>query len=221
MTNQNIAFRQLVGRNLAKARRELKYTQREIALKLFGNEKDHLKISKAETGVALPDCEVLHHLCRLYGVSSDWVLGFTDVVELSPVIGNAGVLFTSLINTLDEELKKLCFELCMQGSKHISNFPSPLYLELLNKIDVFLNIVAEIPEAKTKEFYELKRISKQCRNVLKKQEQEMQEQVETLLSTDKSFYDADNLLLSLEPDTNSGKFNKALALSAVKKNRGA
>lgn len=47
----------------------------------------------------------------------------------------------------------------------------------------------------------------------------MREQVEILITNDKKPFDAENLLLSLEPPSNEGKFNKALALNAVRKGK--
>lgn len=219
MANQDTDLRKLISRNLAQARRVLKYTQRDVARAIFGNEKDHLKISKMENGSMLPDAELLHRLCLLYAVSSDWVLGFNDAVELDPNIGNAGVLFTKLIEQVDNTVKDLCFELCIKASNQISQIPKPIYLDLLNKVEKILPILAKNTDIEPNKLKELENITKQCRFSLEKQRLLMREQVEILITNDKKPFDAENLLLSLEPPSNEGKFNKALALNAVRKGK--
>lgn len=62
----------IISKNLATLRRKNKLTQVQLAEKLNYSDK---AISKWEKGESLPSVEVLHTLCKLYGVSMDYIVG--------------------------------------------------------------------------------------------------------------------------------------------------
>lgn len=67
---ENLNF--IIAKNLATLRRKNKLTQLELAQKLNYSDK---AISKWEKGESLPSVEVLHTICKLYGVSMDYMVG--------------------------------------------------------------------------------------------------------------------------------------------------
>ncbi len=62
----------IIAKNLASLRRKNKLTQAQLAEKLNYSDK---AISKWEKGESLPSVEVLHKICKLYGVSMDYIVG--------------------------------------------------------------------------------------------------------------------------------------------------
>ena len=67
---ENLNF--IIAKNLASLRRKNKLTQVQLAEKLNYSDK---AISKWEKGESLPSVEVLHTICKLYGVSMDYIVG--------------------------------------------------------------------------------------------------------------------------------------------------
>lgn len=62
----------IIAKNLSELRRKNKLTQLEVAEKLNYSDK---AVSKWEQGESLPGIEVLYRLCKLYGVSLDYIVG--------------------------------------------------------------------------------------------------------------------------------------------------
>ena len=67
---ENLNF--IIAKNLSTLRRKNKLTQLQLAEKLNYSDK---AISKWEKGESLPSVEVLHTICKLYGVSMDYIVG--------------------------------------------------------------------------------------------------------------------------------------------------
>ncbi len=67
---ENLNF--IIAKNLSSLRRKNKLTQVQLAEKLNYSDK---AISKWEKGESLPPVEVLHKICKLYGVSMDYIVG--------------------------------------------------------------------------------------------------------------------------------------------------
>ena len=60
----------IIGKNLAELRKRKKYTQLDLANILGYSDK---AISKWEKGDSLPDIEVLYNICKMYGVTLDYL----------------------------------------------------------------------------------------------------------------------------------------------------
>ena len=60
----------IIARNLVELRKRNKYTQQDLAEILQYSDK---AISKWEKGDSLPDIEVLYQICKLYGVTLDYL----------------------------------------------------------------------------------------------------------------------------------------------------
>ncbi len=67
---ENLNF--IIAKNLSSLRKKNKLTQVQLAEKLNYSDK---AISKWEKGESLPSVEVLYKLCKLYGVSMDYIVG--------------------------------------------------------------------------------------------------------------------------------------------------
>ena len=67
---ENLNF--IIAKNLSSLRRKNKLTQVQLAEQLNYSDK---AISKWEKGESLPSVEVLHKICKLYGVSIDYMVG--------------------------------------------------------------------------------------------------------------------------------------------------
>ncbi|MFA6755987.1 MAG: helix-turn-helix transcriptional regulator [Bacilli bacterium] len=69
-------IKQTIAKNLVELRKAKKLTQSELAQKLNYSDK---AISKWETGETLPDIEILYNLCKLYGVTLDYLTSNEDI----------------------------------------------------------------------------------------------------------------------------------------------
>ena len=67
---ENLSF--IIAKNLSSLRKKNKLTQVQLAEMLNYSDK---AISKWEKGESLPSVEVLHKLCKIYGVSMDYMVG--------------------------------------------------------------------------------------------------------------------------------------------------
>ena len=134
----DLETRAMIGRKLALARERSGMLQHKVALKLFGVEQKN-RISEMENGKTLPDAELLQVMCSLYRVSVDWVLGFTINPELNETESVAGVLFNSVGDILSENLNALTAQMSLLCAKHISSFPKPLTLQLLDSAKTVVN----------------------------------------------------------------------------------
>lgn len=81
---ENLNF--IIAKNLSALRKKNKLTQLQLAEMLNYSDK---AISKWEKGESLPSVEVLHKLCKLYGVSMDYMVG--DEKKEPKVIETAAV----------------------------------------------------------------------------------------------------------------------------------
>lgn len=124
--------RVMIGRNLCKAREMAKMTQSTVMQIVFDEPRQKNRICEIETGKSLPDAELLHVLCKLYGVSSDWILGFTIEPELDETAARAGMLYNGLSETLGTMLQSLTTQLSLVGVRHIQSMPKPSMLALLD-----------------------------------------------------------------------------------------
>lgn len=134
----DLEIRAMIGRKLALARERSGMLQHEVAIELFGIAQKN-RISEMENGKTLPDAELLQVMCSLYRVSVDWVLGFTINPELNETESVAGVLFNSVGDILSENLNALTAQMSLLCAKHISSFPKPLTLQLLDNAKTVVN----------------------------------------------------------------------------------
>ncbi len=114
--------RVLIGRKLAMARDMAQLRQEDVALEIFGTPHKN-RMSEIENGKLMPDAELLSVLCQKYGVSSDWVLGFTVEPELDKTASVAGILFNSLGDMMSEYTQAMAFQLSMAAAQHVTSFP--------------------------------------------------------------------------------------------------
>lgn len=215
MNEQNLEKRSLIGANLAQARRTIGLTQQQVALQIFGSKDKAKKMSDIERGLQMPDAELLQTLCLLYGVSSDWIYGFSDAVELDPQIGNAGVLFTKLYTQIEEAINKISLELCLIGAKQLPNIPHSKCLELLNIIKSIEGICSGKTHINTACLNDLFKISKELNAVIERQEHILLEQLEGFFSEAVEYHDTANLITNTQKDSRR-IFTNALSLNKKK-----
>lgn len=122
--------RVLIGRKLAMARDMSQLRQEDVAMEIFGTPHKN-RMSEIENGKLMPDAELLSVLCQKYGVSSDWVLGFTVEPELDKTASVAGILFNSLGDMMSEYTQAMAFQLSMAAAQHVTSFPKALTVQLL------------------------------------------------------------------------------------------
>lgn len=122
--------RVLIGRKLAMARDMSQLRQEDVAMEIFGTPHKN-RMSEIENGKLMPDAELLSVLCQKYGVSSDWVLGFTVEPELDKTASVAGILFNSLGDMMSEYTQAMAFQLSIAAAQHVTSFPKALTVQLL------------------------------------------------------------------------------------------
>lgn len=72
---------EVFSQRLRKLRKERKMSQRELAQAL--NLSD-VSVSRYELGAAQPSIETIQTLCNLFGVTSDYLIGTTDMLPVKP-----------------------------------------------------------------------------------------------------------------------------------------
>lgn len=218
MNEQSLEKRRLIGLNLAHARLTVNFTQAQVAVRVFDDVAKTKKISEIERGFRLPDAELLQTLCLLYGVSSDWVLGFNEAIELDPLCGDAGVLYVKLAEQIEQTINKISLELCKVGATHIPKLPKNKFLEIVNIIleikDIYPNNIEQMHE-KLKHLFKLANESK---NILNKQDKLLKKQLSGLFEQSIEYQDSHNLITSLPTELDRHKAKHMLTLN---KKRGA
>lgn len=138
-----------IGKNLAYAREVSGLTQVDVIVKLFGTDNPSKSvISDMESGKRLPDADLLQRICLLYGVSADWILGFTAEVELDPNLGHAGVIYQKVHDLVSETAKSMTMKLCLVGAEHLQTLPKSQIILLVNHVK---KLVAELRPHVTRE----------------------------------------------------------------------
>lgn len=123
-------IRVLIGRKLALARENAELKQDEVAINLFGLEQKN-RISEIENGRTLPDAELLMTMCKLYGVSADWILGFKIEPELDETASIAGILINSVGDTVFEQVYSITAQISMLYAQHIKSLPKTDVVKLI------------------------------------------------------------------------------------------
>lgn len=132
---QDVERRRIIGKNLATARKLSGLSQSDVMLHVWGEENTRQKnrISEIENGAdTLPDAELLCVLCQLYGVSADYILGFSVEPEIDMTAGRFGVMYNGLRSTLTDHLESVVEELSRIGAQQMAQFPKPSMMGMLH-----------------------------------------------------------------------------------------
>ena len=70
----------MIGEKIANLRKQKGLSQEDIAKKLYVSRQ---AVSKWEKNQSLPDIEKINELCKLFGVSSDYLINDTDTYQIS------------------------------------------------------------------------------------------------------------------------------------------
>ena len=205
MNEQSLERRKQIGGNLAYARQSLELTQNQVALKIFGDEAKYKKISEIERGFRLPDAELLQTLCLFYGVSSDWVLGFSEAIELDPLIGNANVLFMKVATQIDTAVQRIAIELCQLGAKQIPKLPKRKYLEILNLILEIKDISPNNAVLLKQKMNILFNLANQSKKTLNRQDKILERQIDSVFKESPEYSDTQNLLTNIPKKSQRAK----------------
>ncbi|MBF7683000.1 helix-turn-helix transcriptional regulator [Acinetobacter sp. B5B] len=137
----------LIGRRLAKARILVKLSQSEVMNRVFcqsGKTKTANKTSRAnriseiENGHKIPDAEILQKLCLLYGVSADWVLGFTIEPEFDRNSSRVGLLLNGVHDVTTRMIKEISQSVAEVGANYLGELPKSCHLELLDRAKILI-----------------------------------------------------------------------------------
>ena len=111
----------MIGRNLAVARKLAGLTQLEVMERVWHRTDNKNRISELENGAVPLSLDVLIHLCRLYGVSADYILGFSVEPELDLTAGRVGHIYNHM-KILVEDMTKA---LCVTAAQNMAAMPKP------------------------------------------------------------------------------------------------
>lgn len=179
--------RVMIGRNLARARVLSNFSQAKVMQVIFGtkNPKQKNRISEIEHGRILPDAELLHQLCKLYCVSSDYILGFSQEIVLDPTVGRASLLYNSLNETLGEMLQSLTSQLCLVGVRHINTLPACSVLALLDTVKQYLKTQKiDIDSPHYEQLISMVKLVRQCETQMAIQERDMEIALDDIANRD-------------------------------------
>ena len=88
-----------IGQRLVDLRKQYKLTQQQVAERIWVNK---ASISAYELGTRLPSYEVLIKLARLYGVTTDYLLGVSEQHRAISVVGLSEKQISILLTLADE-----------------------------------------------------------------------------------------------------------------------
>ncbi len=88
-----------IGQRLVDLRKQYQLTQQQVAERIWVNK---ASISAYELGTRQPSYEVLIKLARLYGVSTDYLLGVAEQHRTVPVDGLSDKQISLILQLADE-----------------------------------------------------------------------------------------------------------------------
>ncbi|MBF7695868.1 helix-turn-helix domain-containing protein [Acinetobacter rathckeae] len=144
MTEKVSSFKRrelLIGRRLAKARILVNLSQSEVMRRIFSiptSAKRANRISEIENGHKIPDAEILQKLCLLYGVSADWVLGFTIEPEFDRNSSRVGLLLNGVHDVTTRMIKEISQSVAEVGANYLGELPKSCHLELLDRAKILI-----------------------------------------------------------------------------------
>lgn len=201
--------RVLIGRKLAMARDMSQLRQEDVAMEIFGTPHKN-RMSEIENGKLMPDAELLSVLCQKYGVSSDWVLGFTVEPELDKTASVAGILFNSLGDMMSEYTQAMAFQLSIAAAQHVTSFPKALTVQLLTAskelIKACLSQDKSIQEKVLPELQALMLIVRECEQNRAKQIRNLEMAIDDVFQRDESDLQEKALIDLIQ---NKKRFSKA------------
>lgn len=216
--NTDYGLRVIIGRNLARARVLANLPQSKVMQEIFGtkNPKQKNRISEIEHGRILPDAEVLHGLCKLYGISSDYILGFSCETALDPTVGRASMLYNSLNETFGEMLQSITSQLCLVGVRHINTLPSSSVLALLDAVKSYIK-TQKIDKSNPnyEQLINMMELVRECETQLAIQERDMEIALDDIANRDEE--EKRQMLLSDLVNSKTSRF-KACSLKKGEKN---
>ena len=135
-------LKMLIAKNLLAARMTAGLTQSDAMAELYQCEKPYFKaanrMSELEKGTRVLDVIGLVRLCKLYGVSADYILGFTDEPELNEASRLMGHIHTAMTEVAAASIEQYAQNLTASCGKYLSKLPSPKHLVV---IDVAMNVL--------------------------------------------------------------------------------
>lgn len=141
----NEGKRTLIGLKLCAARKLSKMTQTDVMLKIFNvkNPNQKNRISEIESGKVAPDSELLQELCLLYGVSADWILGFTVEPEIDLTASRVGLLYNGMAHALSPLVERIIEQVsgsfAEAGSQYLASLPNSGVLALIQNSKKIIN----------------------------------------------------------------------------------
>lgn len=125
-------FKKLVARNLTIARRMAGLSQEEVMTHVWHRSTNKNRISEIETGRVIPSLQILYALSRLYGVSTDYVMGLSAEPELDLTAGRVGMLYGGMKEVFIDAAQSFAGQMCALGAMHIASMPKPQAIALLS-----------------------------------------------------------------------------------------
>lgn len=174
----------LIGRKLAKARILVKLSQSEVMSRIFSvpiSAKRANRISEIENGHKIPDAEVLQKLCLLYGVSADWVLGFTIDPEFDHNASRVGILLNGVHDVTTRMIKEISQSVAEVGANYIGQLPKSCYLELLDRAKI---LIAHHQGEITDDIANLMACVRECEVLLAREQQGYYKQLDHMAERD-------------------------------------
>lgn len=165
---QDPETRRLIGRNLASARNLSGLSQSEVMSKIFGSKdpKQKNRISEIESGKTLPDAEILLRLCKLYGTSADYILGFSVEPEFDATAGRVGLLYNGMKEVTADMVQQIAMQLSMASASFLAAMPKPHNIALVEATKKvwreFTAHKSDIPPAMADAIFDMWNITREC-----------------------------------------------------------
>ncbi|WP_343597682.1 helix-turn-helix transcriptional regulator [Acinetobacter sp.] len=127
-----------IGKNLCTARNLANMTQSEVMVKVFNvrNPSQKNRISEIESGRVILSSEILQELCLLYGISADWILGFTAEPEIDLTASRVGLLYNGMAHALSPLVEKIIGNISdafsEAGAQYLASLPNSGVLALIH-----------------------------------------------------------------------------------------
>lgn len=173
----------MIGLKLKMGRLFAKRLQEQVMIDVFGVDTGQKnRISEIENG-KLPNAFMLMRLCSYYGVSADWVLGFSTEMEINRSASIAGIIYNGMYDRMLPMMTEILDNFALVGVKKIESMPNSIVIQLLNHCKK--HITSELEKGNdSDEFKQFMAMVRQCDVHMAKTDLELFKELDNITDRD-------------------------------------
>lgn len=168
-----------IGKNLAIARRLAGFSQTQVMENVFSLVDQKNRLSEIENG-KMPDTFLLQRLCVYYGVSADWVLGFTAEPDVDRNASRASILFRGLFEAILPTVRSVTMELSSVGAQFIEKMPESEVMDVIESAKSLIKVSTQSSNEIRPELSQLMNAVRNCEVRMSRQQRELYKQLDDM-----------------------------------------